>query len=286
MAEGRMLKKAIANSKKLALVSDRSKVIWFMLLPHTDVKGRVKACPRIVKGQYLTMYSYSEKAIQNSLNELHKVGLIVLYIHNDDQFLEYTRFSEFQSLKPDREAKSTIPASTPADAGSNHENSPLSKDKLSLSKDKDIESIFNHWNCQKEKGKWKTHTKLSPDITTAINDNLKKWPAEEICQAIDNFAKVLQGKEYLWTYDKWGLSQFLTRHEDDRKSRKWWRFHPNHFREDDYLTDAAKKKRIEQRKQYSDSINAATPEKIKENYAENKYGLNWLIEELRPEAVT
>ena len=126
MANGRMIKKAIANSKKLAMCSDRAKVLYFMMLPHTDVVGRLKTCPKIVKGQYLTMLNYSEKAIQKCLNELHEVGLVVLYSNNGDQYAEYTRFMDFQSLNPDREAKSTIPAPTPDNSRVTQEESLLS----------------------------------------------------------------------------------------------------------------------------------------------------------------
>jgi len=136
MADGRMLRKVIRNSKKLSESSDRAKVVYFMMLPHTDVKGRIEACPEIVRGQYLTMLKYSNNSIQKAMEELHRVGLITLYSQNGDQYAEYVRFEDFQTLNPDREAKSTIPAPTPADSCEllrTPANSPLS---LSLSKDK------------------------------------------------------------------------------------------------------------------------------------------------------
>lgn len=292
MADGRMLKKTISNSKKLAMVSDRAKVIWFMLLPHADIAGRVMACPEIVKGQYLTLLNYPAKSIQKCLAELHGAGLIILYNVNGDQYAEFTRFADFQSLRPDREGESKIPA-PPLDSGTAPgvllDNSGLSKDKLSkekLSQDNDVSSVFGHWNKQSLKGRWKAHNRLTPDIRIAITDTLKDWPVDEIKQAISNFEMVLHGKEFLWTYDKWGLREFLTRHvRDDRTALQWWRFHANNFREEDWLTEAARKKRHELRRQYTDSVLKASPEKIKENYAANTLELNWLIRELRPEII-
>ena len=134
MAEGRMIKKVIANSKKLALCGDRARVIYFMMLPHTDIEGRIKACPPIVKGQYLTMLKYTELVIQKALDELHDVGLIVLYESDGNQYAEYTRFSDFQTLNPSREAESKI--SAPTQDNSRVVERTLYKDKLSLSKDK------------------------------------------------------------------------------------------------------------------------------------------------------
>ena len=199
MAEGRMIKKEIADSEKMAMCGDRAKVIYFMMLPHADIEGRVKACPVIVKGRYLTMLKYTEKSVQSSLEELHRAGLIILYAVNGDQFAEYTRFSDFQTLKSNREAKTKIPAptpadsgstpadsgstpadsgstpadsgSTPADSGSTPENSPLSKVKLSISKDK------------------LSKDKLSKDKISISKDkiSISKDKIKEDCQNSDEF---------------------------------------------------------------------------------------------------
>jgi len=138
MAEGRMLRKDIANSEKLGLCSDKARVLYFMLLPHLDVRGRLYANPKIIKGQYTTMLNYSVSTIQRCLEELHKVrgkevngaGLVVLYTVAGKQYLQYTRFEDFQSLKPEREAKSKIPDPTPANS------CELLRTPLKLSKDK------------------------------------------------------------------------------------------------------------------------------------------------------
>lgn len=125
---------------------------------------------------------------------------------------------------------------------------------LGLKQNKDykkdsIENIFDHWNRQKDTGRWKSHGKLTPDIQQAIIENLRRWPVEDINQAISNFAMVLQGREYLWTYDKWGLREFLSRTDkEDRKVRRWWRFHPNNFRPEDWLTDQARQERFKKQR--------------------------------------
>ena len=62
MASGRMLKKEISNSEKLGIVkSDRARVLYFMMLPHLDIAGRLEANVRRIKGQIVTMLPYSEK---------------------------------------------------------------------------------------------------------------------------------------------------------------------------------------------------------------------------------
>lgn len=118
MAEGRMLKKEISDSKKLgALSSDRPRVLYFMMLPHLDIEGRLKADPKQIKGQICTMLPYSIKSIQSALEALHNAGLILLYQNSGAQFLEYARFGDFQKLYPDKEAESKILGPTPEDYG-------------------------------------------------------------------------------------------------------------------------------------------------------------------------
>jgi len=149
MADGRMLKKEIADSEKIGLCSDKARVLYFMMLPHLDVKGRLSANPKIIKGQYTTMLNYSTKTIQRCLEELHNVrgkeanteGLIVLYEADGKQYLQYTRFEDFQSLNPDREAKTKIPAPTPANSRE-LQRTPLKLSKVKLSKDKYGEFVF------------------------------------------------------------------------------------------------------------------------------------------------
>jgi hypothetical protein len=122
--------------------------------------------------------------------------------------------------------------------------------EIEIEIEKKISEIFKFWNSQQEKGRWKSHLKLTPDIRMAIVANLKTWPVEEIQTAIGNFAMILQGKEYLWTYDRWGLREFLSRRDkDDAKVLRWLRFHPNNFREDDWLTDAARQDRIKKQRE-------------------------------------
>jgi hypothetical protein len=138
MAEGRMLKKEISDSKKLGrLKSDRPRVLWFMMLPHLDRDGRLKADPDQIKGRICTKLPYSTKSIQSALEQLHDVGLLVLYDINGDQCLEYTRFHDFQKFNYDRESESKILPPTPENSRPTPNNSPLIEEKFKLSKDKE-----------------------------------------------------------------------------------------------------------------------------------------------------
>lgn len=109
MAEGRMIKKRVATSKKLAAITDASGFLYFMMYPHADLAGRIEADPMIIKGQMLTYFNWDIDKIQSCLENLNEIGLILLYIHGENQYLQFTRFEDFQRLDPNREAGSKIP---------------------------------------------------------------------------------------------------------------------------------------------------------------------------------
>jgi hypothetical protein len=128
-------------------------------------------------------------------------------------------------------------------------------------KEKDIHQVFDSWN--KYKGQsvtkdkknitWHSHQlrndrSISPEIAKAIRQTLSGGHSiVDIRGAIDNYAKVLLGEDYFWSYP-WGLTEFLTRGEEKHKNapRKWWKFLPDNFIEEHYLTEAAKLRRANQ----------------------------------------
>ena len=66
--------------------------------------------------------------------------------------------------------------------------------------------IFLHWTAQKVV----LHKTLTGKMSTALRGALKTYTEEEICQAITNYAEIVHGAEYRWTY-KWTLEDFLRR---------------------------------------------------------------------------
>lgn len=106
-----MIDKRISLSKKLAAVSDRAKVLWFMIYPHLDKEGKIAFDDlddlRVECFPYFSRYT--NKAVAKGLNELADVKLIILYPHDKKIALKFTRFNDFQTIREDREAKSEIP---------------------------------------------------------------------------------------------------------------------------------------------------------------------------------
>jgi hypothetical protein len=155
-----MVKRKITKSKKFAaLSSDKARLLWFYMLPFTDVEGRIEADCEDIQDEILRKQrkGYSLQRIEGCLQDLHRVGLITLYSVNGARYLEYGRFADEQNLRRDKEAESEIPSPSQgvvqAKGGSGTALPTLSKDKLSkvkISKYSDSFKIF--W--KDFKGRW------------------------------------------------------------------------------------------------------------------------------------
>ena len=111
MPEGRMLKKVISTSLKVAkLKSDSARLLYTWLIPHLDIDGRFSADPDIVKGYIVPRLKMSSRKIAEYLEDMADNELIVLYEIDGDKFLQLNKFKKFQLLNPKREAKSLIPS--------------------------------------------------------------------------------------------------------------------------------------------------------------------------------
>lgn len=135
MAQGRMLKRKITKSKKLAaLKTDKARLLWFYMLPFTDVEGRIEADNEDIRVDMLRKQrkGYTLDKIEECLQDLHRVGLIVLYEVSDKRYLEFTRFDEEQKNRNrNREAESQI---LPPSQGEVSEHSQITPNKVKLSK--------------------------------------------------------------------------------------------------------------------------------------------------------
>jgi len=111
MADGRMLKKNVSKSRRLAdLNTDSARLLWTWLLPHLDVEGRFEADPNIIKGAVVPRIdSLTPAKISEILDDLVRVGLIYVYEHDGDKYLEYRKFKDFQRLRDGKEKASEIP---------------------------------------------------------------------------------------------------------------------------------------------------------------------------------
>ena len=157
MAEGRMLKRVISESKKLGrLKSDSARLLYTWLIPWLDVEGRHSADTEIIKGHvFPKVKTMSLKKISNLLDILNDANLIILYSGNGEDYLQFTKFHELQSIRRDREGDSKIPNPSKDSIitpGAIQDDSPLIKDKVieeKLIKDKAEKPISQNKNYDK-----------------------------------------------------------------------------------------------------------------------------------------
>ena len=66
--------------------------------------------------------------------------------------------------------------------------------------------LFNHWNSLKIV----QHKKLTDEMKRAIKSALENYTKEEIFEAMKNYAEILAGDEYFFSY-RWTLKDFIRR---------------------------------------------------------------------------
>jgi len=106
-----MIDKRISMSKKLGNISDRSKVVYFMLYPHLDREGRISFDDlEDLKVEIIPYFkNWNLQKIRITLNELANIELITLYPDKKKIAIEFIRFKDFQlGMRKDREAPSKV----------------------------------------------------------------------------------------------------------------------------------------------------------------------------------
>lgn len=105
---------------------------------------------------------------------------------------------------------------------------PGSEISLTGAQESDVETVYEFWNSYNGKGngRWHNHTKISYTIRLAVSTAMKTHSVESICQAIENYASILQSDDCYWTY-QYTLDRFLSAERSDGK--KWVDFLPGNF---------------------------------------------------------
>jgi len=217
--EGRILKKVISQSRRLALLSsDTYRLIYTWLLPHLDIEGRFSANPEVIKGMIVPRIKrITISIIEKALLEMHELELIILYNVDGDRFLEVRKFKDHQYLDLKREAPSHIPSIdkgelielSASSQGVIIENSPVSKVKESKVKEigatpKVVATFFStiqkYFTAAYEKKFGK-----KPSIDFGKDGNVVRqkeglfYPIEEAYQLIDSFLDSKKAEECGYT---------------------------------------------------------------------------------------
>lgn len=152
-----------------------------------------------------------EVSIRNALNELEEAGYLVRNpVREKGKIVAWEQI--IYEVPQNRKKQETLdfPEVENPHVGNPQLDNPAliindKTNKEEINKES-IYSIFEYWNS---KGIIR-HRELKQRWRKTINARLKHYTAEQIKEAIDNYATVLSSEEYYWTY-RWTLEEFLKR---------------------------------------------------------------------------
>ena len=149
MAEGRMLKRNISESRRLAeLKTDSARLLWTWIIPFLDSEGRFYASPEMIKGKIVPrLPGFTLKNIPTYINDMARVGLIILYSSDGEKLLQFRKFDTFQKIKKDREA---APLPAPTDQDLVRSKSGVGQDEIEIESRPPVSNL-REVNLKKEK---------------------------------------------------------------------------------------------------------------------------------------
>lgn len=99
MAEKRMISKVISISKKfnISLTDHFSRLLYLLLIPHSDDFGRLTGDPFKIKALILPMMEEVKwDEVDRTLGNLHRSGLINWYESNGEMYIQIINFDDHQ----------------------------------------------------------------------------------------------------------------------------------------------------------------------------------------------
>lgn len=203
-----MVDKRVSMSKKIGQISDKAKVLWFMILPHLDREGRIAFDDlEDLKDEIIPKFrNWQLKTISAAINELADKKLVDLYKDGKNIAISYVKFEDFQAgLRKDREAPSKVKAPTPVSSGVLR-----ITPALRLNKRKEVK-------VKEEKNK----NNMSEKTSSEFDALWKSWPGEgrfkkDICRKKFK-ALIKAGKLERFKKTTQGYASFL-KHKKEREN--------------------------------------------------------------------
>ncbi|OPX85526.1 MAG: hypothetical protein A4E53_03520 [Pelotomaculum sp. PtaB.Bin104] len=218
MANRRMLGKSISVSEKVNDLSDFAALLFTWMIPHADDWGILPGSPKKLKALVLPMRRQSAAEVEEALKEIESANLIWWYEADGERYIQFCKWEKHQDIhkRATHPRNPPYPGSfeNPRESAGTSGNAPENPGQLNLTEPNSSEpnliepvyTVFRHWNDKKII----EHRELTDKLKGHLNARLKTYSVPEICAAIDNYATVLAGEEYFFSY-KWSLEEFLTR---------------------------------------------------------------------------
>lgn len=216
----RVIKESIWTSPNLNNLSAEAERHFYRLLPCPDDHGCFECTPKVIKGKcYPLVDKVTPEIIDQLQGELEQEKLMFRWPNGNRQYAIYPKLQRHQRIRSLHQRKTPEPPKEILKKcqqlmALDGESQPLttSDDKRQHSHPNPIPNpililnIYTVWNEQKII----QHKKPTDDIKRAITTSLVDYSEEEICQAIRNYAEILQSDIYYFKYS-WTLKDFLKR---------------------------------------------------------------------------
>lgn len=110
MAVGRMLHNKISKSLQVDRLSEHAQLLFTWMISWADDEGRIKGEPKYIKGTVIPFKKWSEKNVRGYLEDMKNVGLIHYWQINNEWFIEFVKWKEYQHIRKDRFTPSKLPS--------------------------------------------------------------------------------------------------------------------------------------------------------------------------------
>lgn len=233
MAKRRMIDPGIWEDKDFNALQPWARLLFIAAMSNADDYGRLSGHPADLKAYAFRYDDISLADVENLRDQVaERMRNFKIYTVDGHEWLQFLKWTDHQKIREDRRAPSRIPP-MPENCGQLPDKpqaaavqtaAQYSIGKISIVKDRaaaaktpqtagkaneTIKAIFDFWN-----GKGLTkHRELNDATVGSLNARLKAYSAQEIKDAITNYAEISLDKtgRYFWTHNAWTLKEFLQR---------------------------------------------------------------------------
>lgn len=110
MATRRMLHNKISISLEVNKLDLEAQLLFTWLISHADDEGRLRGEPEYVKATVVPMKDWTFDAIAIYLNQMKQQGLIYYWEEDRHTIIQLIKWTQHQTLRPDRVKRSALPA--------------------------------------------------------------------------------------------------------------------------------------------------------------------------------
>ena len=104
-----MLHSKISVSSQVNKLSLPAKVLFTWMISHGDDEGRLKGDIDTVRGLVVPLMGWSVNKVRSYVLEIQKQGLIYYWQENNEWFIEFVKWKDYQYIQKDRFKRSTLP---------------------------------------------------------------------------------------------------------------------------------------------------------------------------------